>query len=801
MSTETEGVDYATQATGARLTRLNEASLRIHQDLNLEAVLQGIVDGARLLTEARYGALLVFDESGALRNFFTSGVTPDERRLVGNCWPRGRGLLGHLSETGRPLRLRDIATHPASVGVPENHPPVKSFLGAPIPSIRRGVGNIYLSEKEAGLEFTPEDEEIVVMFARQAALAISNAERHRDEQRAKASLEALVQASPVGVLVVDARTRTVVSVNREARRITGVGPGIPLDEYRASASYRRLDGSELPLESHPLEGALARGETVRAKDVVFALSDGRQVTALISATPVFSQDGELISAVGTIQDITPLEELERLRSEFLGMVSHELRAPLTSIVGATAMALGDSRRQDITAMNQLFQIIEQQTNLMGDLINNLLDMTLIEAGSLSVTPAPADVDDLIAQARGSFLRGGASNGVEVDLAEDLPQVLADMGRIVQVLDNLLSNASRYSPRSSTIRIAAVQQDQYVAISVTDEGRGLSAGELPHLFGKFSRLVPGHGERETGGSGLGLAICRGIVEAHGGRIWAESDGPGLGTRFTFTVPMVVGVEDGATNGPTHRPDRPDLPVRQHARILAVDDDPQMLWYIRSTLSEAGYTPIVTGNPDEVDLLLEIERPHLVLLDLVLPGTDGFALMKRISEVSEVPVIFISGHGSDAQVARAFEMGAMDYIAKPFSPTELVARIRASLRRRTGPDRTEDLAPYVLGDLAVDFAARSVTVADEPVKLTATEFELLAELSASAGRVLTQGQLLSRVWGQALSGNPQTGPQLVRAFVRNLRRKLGDGADNPKYIFTEPRVGYRMPKAESKQPLER
>ena len=136
----------------------------------METVLQGIVDGARLLTEARYGALLVFDDSGEVQNFLTSGITPEERRLVNHRCPEGRGLLGYLNEVVEPLRLRDFASHPASVGIPENHPPVKSLLGAPIRPLRQGFGNVYLSEKEGELEFTSEDEEIVVMFARQAAM-------------------------------------------------------------------------------------------------------------------------------------------------------------------------------------------------------------------------------------------------------------------------------------------------------------------------------------------------------------------------------------------------------------------------------------------------------------------------------------------------------------------------------------------------------------------------------------------------------------------------------------------------------
>ena len=800
--TETEKHSKAIQGTRDRLARLNEASLLIHDGLDLDTVLQGIVDGARHLTAAKYGALLVFDDSGTVRRFLTSGITTEERRLVGNCWPEGRGLLGYLNEIGgEPLRLRDVASHPASVGFPENHPPVKSFLGAPIRLIDQGVGNIYLSEKKDGLEFTPEDEEVVVMFAGQAALAISNAARYRDEQRAKANLEALVQASPVGVLVVDADSRTVVSVNQEAQRITGVGPGIPLDQYRARTSYRRLDGCNLPLERHPLQRALVDGETGRAEEVVFEPSDGQMVTALINATPVYSQDGELVSAVATLQDISSLEELERLRSEFLGTVSHELRAPLTSIKGSTATALNSSRPLDPTATRQFLQIIDEQADHMGDLIDDLLDLTRIEAGSLSVSPVPVDVVDLVDEARRSFLRGESSNSIKVEIASDLPRILADRRRIVQVLNNLLSNASNYSPDSSTIRIAAVHESSYVTISVADEGRGIPAEQLPNLFGKFSRIDFRLGEARIEGNGLGLAICKGIVEAHGGRISVEGDGTGPGTKFTFTIPTAVESGNGATTHVAHRPGNAALPARQHARILAVDDDPQILWYIRSTLSEAGYTPIVTGDPNDVERLLNIKDPHLVLLDLILPGTDGFALMKRVSEISNVPVIFLSGHGSDAQIAQAFEMGAMDYIAKPFSPTELVARIKATLRRRTEPSRTEDLAPHVLGDMTIDYAAHSVTVAGESVQLTATEFKLLAELSTSAGRVLTQRQLLDRVWGQALSENPQSGPQLVRAFVRNLRRKLGDDATDPRYIFTEPRVGYRMPKAESRETLKR
>jgi two-component system KDP operon response regulator KdpE len=202
-----------------------------------------------------------------------------------------------------------------------------------------------------------------------------------------------------------------------------------------------------------------------------------------------------------------------------------------------------------------------------------------------------------------------------------------------------------------------------------------------------------------------------------------------------------------------------------------------------LSEAGYTPIVTGDPSELEHLLETGEPQLVLLNLVLPGTDGFELMKSIPNVSEVPVIFISGRGEDQYVARAFEMGAADYILKPFSPTELVARIKAALRKRAAARHAE---PYLVGDLAIDHVERSVTVAGRPADLTPTEYKLLYELSRNAGRVFTHDELLQLVWGEEHPGSYH----LLRSFVKSLRQKLGDDARSPSYIFTEPGAGYRL-----------
>ena len=460
---------------------------------------------------------------------------------------------------------------------------------------------------------------------------------------------------------------------------------------------------------------------------------------------------------------------------FLGMVSYELRAPLTSIKGSAATVLGSTADLDPAVVRQFFRIIDEQADHMHDLVADLLDVARIETGTLPVTPEPAEVAVLVDLARSTFISAGGRNNLAIDIPPDLPLVMADRRRIVQVVGNLLSNAAKHSAESAVIRISAVREDVHVAVSVADEGRGIPSERLPYLFRKFTRTDGDDLGSGVAGSGLGLAICKGIVEAHGGRIWAEGEGTGMGARFTFTIPTVEEAGSG-TAVSTSAARRAVAGPGERVRVLAVDDDPQALRYVRDALASAGYTPVVTGDPEEALRLVGEEKPDLVLLDLMLPGTDGIELMKDILGAGDVPVIFVSAYGRDELIARAFDMGAVDYVVKPFSPTELAA--------------TEPSEPYVLGDLTIDCAERRVTLAGRPLPLIAMEYRLLAELSANAGRLLTYEHLLERVWGEKSSGDVRP----MRTIVSKLRRKLGDDADNPTYIFTEPRVGYRMPKGE-------
>lgn len=776
-----------------RLAKLHLASLRINESLDARTVLQGILDSARSLTGAMYGVVTTLDESGRLEELLTAGLSPDEHHALRSV-SGGAALHEHFCRLPGPLRLRDVAGYLRELGLPEFRSPVAfdSFLGVPIQLGGVHIGNFYMAEKKGSPEFAPEDEETLSMFAAQAALVISNARRYRDETRARTDLETLIDTSPVGVVVFDARTGEPVSSNREARRIVDDlrMPDQAVEHLLSLITIRRADGREFSLEDRSVAELLRAGETVRAEEVILKAPDGRRVTVLINATPIRSDANEVESCVVTLQDMSSLEELDRMRAEFLAMVSHELRTPLAAIKGAASTVLGAVPARGIIEMVQFFRIINQQADQMDGLINDLFDVVSIETGTLQLNPEPVSMTELVEQARETFVNAWGRYNVRIELTPDHCTVAVDRRRIVQVLNNLLSNAARNSSQSDLIQVTARQDGTHVSVTVADQGRGIAPEHLPRLFRRFSGPTP---DEKTGmqvSAGWGLAISKGIVEAHGGRIWAESDGAGMGARFTFTIPIAEAsgfVTSAITPGSQNRVGR-KRPNRRS--ILVVDDDPQTLRSVREMLSNAGFVSFVTGDPAEVPALIEKHRPHLVLMDLVLPGTDGIALMRNIIQIANVPVIFLSAYGHEDAIARAFEAGADDYVVKPFSSMELAARITSALRKRATTSQAAPDEPFVLGDLRINYALREVTLAGKQVRMTDTEYRLLLELSVNAGQIVSYDDLFQRIWG-VWDGDDR---RPLRTVVKNVRYKLGEHAKNATYIVNEKRVGYRLGTAE-------
>ena len=782
MTNADSGFQRRNRALQERISGLCRAILRISASLDRDIVLREIVDSARTLTGAHGAVLTTIGKAGQPLQFLSSGTTPDEHRQMEE-WSEGPRLFAHLGQHRGPFRIEDWPGHLKSLGLSgEAMPSYQSLLATPIRHQGVHVGSLFIGGKAGGREFTDADEEMLVLFASQAAMAIANTRTYRDEHRARARLEALIDTSPVGVVVFDAKTADVVSINIEGRRIV---EGLLLEGQTAEQlldvlTCRFADGREILLGQFPLMHQLLKAETLRNEKIELTVPDGRSVKILVNATPIHAPEGGIESVVVTVQDLAPFEELERMRTELLAVVSHELRLPLTSIKGSTAALLGDSPDMDAAEVRQFSRIIDTQADHMRKLLRDLLDAGRIATGTLAVSPQRSDVGALVDRAKNTFLSGGARHPVLIDIPLDLPRVTVDRQRTVQVLNNLLSNAAQNSPDSSPIRVAAKHDGTHVAISGRDRGRGMAPEELRQLFQRFGDT----GDEPSGyRAGLGLAICKGLVEAQGGRISAESGGEGQGTQVTFTVP--VAEEVLAASAVIHLArDRRSArrPGRRSEHILVVDDDPQTLAYARDVLARAGYSARVTGDHRELSQLIGAEKPDLILLDLVFPGTDGIELMKSVPELGDRPVVFISAYGRDETIARALDAGAADYIVKPFSATELTARVRAALRSRARPK------PFRLGELAIDYDRRRVTLAGEPLELTATEYDVLRVLSTSAGRVSTYRSLVRRAWSRH---DGAVDPKRVHAVIKGLRRKLGEGGARPRYILNERGVGYRMP----------
>ncbi len=751
--------DSGAPHAGGRDAALTAAILRIGASLDLDTVLREVVESARALTGAACGAIATVDEAGAPRDFVTSGFDEEQHRAM-ETWPDGPRLFERLRALDAPLRLPDLDAWAGGLGFPPIPVPCGAFQATPMRHRGEAVGGFFLGGKEGG--FSDADEAMLVLFAQQAASALANARAHREERRARADLEALVETCPVGVFVLDAASGAPLSLNREARRL--LAPlEVEVDErslqwLREALVCRRGDGREVTLAD------LCHAEIVRAEEVEISVPGGRSVRTLLDATPIGPAEGAVERLVVTLQDLAPFEALERSRAEFLELVSHELRAPLAAIRGSASTALEDRHEADRDELRQYLRIVEEQSGRMSGLIGDLLDAGRIGAGTLSVDPAPAALSGIVERARTAFAGAGGRHPVTVEAPQGL-RVMADARRIVQVLGNLFDNAARHSVETAPILVSAAREGTEVSVSVTDGGEGIPPERLVHLFRRHA------GNSKGGGSGLGLVICKGLVEAHGGRIRAASAGVARGTTVTFTRRAGVGV-----GAPASRPRR-----RGRTPVLVVDDDPHALRQMREALAGAGYDPAATAEPASIPRLLETKRPALAVLDLVLPGVDGIELMRTLPGLTDLPVIFVSAYGEGDTVARALEAGAADYIVKPFSPAELAARVALALRRHSPP------ASLRVGELVLDRAKRRVTLAGRALRLTATEYRLLHALSLDAGGVATYETLIRRIWGDKEGGNVAA----LRSAVAKLRRKLGDDARKPRYVIGERGLGYRLP----------
>ncbi len=782
MTEKVTELERRNDALEERIARLSAATLRINSSLDLDKVLQEVVDSARALTGARLGIITTVDVQGEVEEFVTSGFTSDEAEELAT-WSDGIVIFEHLRDMEEPLRVSNFRAYVDQLGLPSEKIKSETFQGTPLRHRGEHVGIFFLAGKDGGREFTEDDEDVLGLFASQAGTAIANARTYRNEQRAKADLQTLIEISPVGVVVFDGITGEPFSFNREARRIAEAlhSPGDPPEDLLKLVNCRRADGRDVSLAEFPMARLLSNPEDIHAEEITLSVPDGRNVTVLCNSTPVKSIDGSTQSLVVTLQDLAPLEELTRLRAEFLGKVSDELRAPLVAIKGSSASVLGATPRPDSAEMLQYFRVIDDRADEMRGLIADLLEYGKIATGTLELSPVSIRVSNLIEQGCEQFRNEFKIQSLNIDVSANLPQVYVDPARIKQIIDILLRVTANFSQPLDVVEFNAKQEETHIAIRLNAPNWHIPQAQLPRLFQRYSLPTGDEDDDSSHHARIDLAICRGLIEANGGRIWAESDPAIGGTQITLTLPVAHDVSTVGVATPDSKSKTDSLISTQ---VLVINATPSMHRYIQESLTTPEFETFFVEDDDQLLDHFDAINPSLVILNL---QQHGFAPREKITEISglsDAPVIFIAHYGTDDTVVKALGAGAVDYLVHPFSRSELIARVRGALRRQGTS------TPFVLNELQINYEERKVVVAEEHVELTATEYELLRVLSMNAGRVMNYNMLLRQVWGKR-NTSPDD-PKAVRAVVKRLRNKLGDDATTPKYVCNERGVGYFIPR---------
>jgi signal transduction histidine kinase/CheY-like chemotaxis protein len=369
-----------------------------------------------------------------------------------------------------------------------------------------------------------------------------------------------------------------------------------------------------------------------------------------------------------------IQEADRLKSQFLANMSHELRTPMNSIIGFSEILVERlENRVEAKHLNFLKHILASGQHLLS-IINDILDLSKIEAGKMEIYPERFDIRAVV-ESVSHVMRGmsRAKPNVVADMPDDLPQIETDLAKFKQILFNLLSNAVKFSPTDTPVTIRAHHignspEDGTITLSVSDQGIGIDPKDHEVIFEEF-RQIDGTAKREFGGTGLGLALVKKFVELQGGWVSVDST-PGKGSTFSFTLPV------RARAAVVHRlPPQPELmPLDRTERVLVVEDDAQAFDLIASALSSAGYLAIRARHGEEAIRLARETHPIAVTLDLVLPGLDGWEVLKRLKSddfTREIPVVIISMvENRELGVA----LGADDYFVKPVDRDRLLDRIR-------------------------------------------------------------------------------------------------------------------------------
>jgi DNA-binding response OmpR family regulator/signal transduction histidine kinase/CHASE3 domain sensor protein len=658
-------------------------------------------------------------------------------------------------------------------------------VGAPmllLPLCGRGEDFGVLVLIDPARRLSAADQPFFTTLATEIGLVLDNTMLFATAQAERKRLQAVFEHSPEGLVVAEAPDGQITLLNPAAAELFGALPiDASLRQHPLTGCVHQPGGGLCPPEDLPMVRTFCEGGAQHAVEQTIARPDGQRIPVLVTSVPFYDDSGTLSGVVGIFQDLRRLRELERLKSDLMALVNYELRTPLATIQGGAEALLGNGKAHDPERVRTFARIIEQQSEQLQELIDNLLNLSQIEAGALRLQRQNTSLTPLLRNALAQARERMPDLRLQANLETDLLPVNADPRRIEQVLQHLLDNAAKYSPPDGVITISAQISDRWVQVSVRDQGPGIPFAERERVFNRFYQLDRPT-TRKVGGTGLGLALCKALIEAHGGTIWID-EAPGGGTLAIFQLAALP----AAT--PLDAAPLPTLltrPAHDRTRILILDTDPALQRVLERGLQDVGFSVKASADPQAVLPLLTGYAPDLMLIDVMLPGIDGFSVCRQIREWSNIPIMMLTANSSEQDVVRGLRAGADDYITKPFRLQELLARIDAVLRRSQPALTSGELSLIQLEQLTIDLARHRVTIGQEDVPLTPIEYQILAYLARHAGQALTHEQILQAVWGEGYSGENN----YLWVHIAHLRKKIEPDPRRPRFILTERGLGYRM-----------
>jgi PAS domain S-box-containing protein len=407
-------------------------------------------------------------------------------------------------------------------------------IALPIRLVQGVQGVVCVFRESAARAFAVADQDSLAGFAEQVAIAVENAWLAHQLAEEKQRVESLLEHSADGIMTID-RDRRITGFNAALERLTGWRRADALGRFCGDVfrSHRR-DGSAVCAESCPFTQIVAEGRSSVQVDSILRTRDDQPVDVAVSYGVVHAEEGEPVGGIASFRDVRRLREAEELRSTFLSVISHELQTPIAVIKGYASTLGREDARWTADTLRSGLGVIEEESDKLSRLVNNLLAASRLEAGAVSLEKTPIELPDLVRRLVRRMGARDTGHRFEPRFSPEFPTVWAAEDRIEEILRNLLDNAIKYAPEGTRITIGGTVRDGHALVAVADEGPGIPLREQERIFERFHRLDEGLSGRSPG-AGLGLFICRAIVRAHGGDIWVESE-LGHGSTFTFSLPL-------------------------------------------------------------------------------------------------------------------------------------------------------------------------------------------------------------------------------------------------------------------------